>query len=147
VFFKLTLLKVVVADESHFLKSYKASRTRAVLPILQRANRVILLTGTPALSRPAELYSQIQALDKSLFHHFPEFGDRYCGPKEVGGYNFRHRDYSGATNLRELHLLLENTCMIRRLKDDVLTELPKKTREKIRVVIMPKHKQMIRKVI
>jgi SNF2 family DNA or RNA helicase len=48
----------VVCDESHFLKTSSAKRTKATLPILAAARRRLLLTGTPALSRPAELYTQ-----------------------------------------------------------------------------------------
>lgn len=51
--------KVVVCDESHFLKSAKAQRTKATTPIIRNARRAVLLTGTPALSKPAELYTQV----------------------------------------------------------------------------------------
>ena len=49
----------------------------------QRANRVILLSGTPALSRPSELFPQIASIDSRLFPNFREFGIRYCDGKEV----------------------------------------------------------------
>lgn len=37
-------------------------------------------------------------------------------------------DYDGASNLSELHYLLKNYIMIRRLKKDVLSQLPTKRR-------------------
>lgn len=43
--------KMIIADECHLLKNSKASRTKAALKLIQNANRVILLSGTPALSR------------------------------------------------------------------------------------------------
>ena len=46
---------VVVVDESHYLKSRNAARTKILVPIIQSAERAILLTGTPALGRPEEV--------------------------------------------------------------------------------------------
>lgn len=46
---------VVVADESHYLKSRNAARTKILVPLIQSAKRAILLTGTPALGRPEEV--------------------------------------------------------------------------------------------
>jgi SWI/SNF-related matrix-associated actin-dependent regulator of chromatin subfamily A-like protein 1 len=44
-------------------------------------------------------------------------------------------DYSGASNIRELNYILTNHIMIRRLKKDVLTELPDKMRQKVNVEV------------
>lgn len=46
---------VVVVDESHYLKSRNAARTKILVPLIQSAKRAILLTGTPALGRPEEV--------------------------------------------------------------------------------------------
>ena len=43
--------RMVIVDESHYIKNSKAKRTKAVMSILEPSERVILLTGTPALSR------------------------------------------------------------------------------------------------
>jgi SNF2 family DNA or RNA helicase len=43
--------KVIIADECHLLKNSKASRTKAALKLIENCQRVILLSGTPALSR------------------------------------------------------------------------------------------------
>ncbi|ELK27659.1 Zinc finger Ran-binding domain-containing protein 3 [Myotis davidii] len=45
---------VVIVDESHYMKSRNATRSKVLLPIVQKAKRAILLTGTPALGRPEE---------------------------------------------------------------------------------------------
>lgn len=52
---------VVVCDESHALKSHSAKRTQFLWPVVQRAKRAILITGTPALSRPIELFPQVSS--------------------------------------------------------------------------------------
>uniref|UniRef100_A0A8B9WCF7 SWI/SNF-related matrix-associated actin-dependent regulator of chromatin subfamily A-like protein 1 n=1 Tax=Bos mutus grunniens TaxID=30521 RepID=A0A8B9WCF7_BOSMU len=123
--------KVVIIDESHFLKNIKTARCRAAMPLLKVAKRVILLSGTPAMSRPAELYTQILAVRPTFFPQFHAFGLRYCGAKrQPWGW-----DYSGSSNLGELKLLLEEAVMLRRLKGDVLSQLPAKQRKM--VVVAP----------
>lgn len=39
--------------------------------------------------------------------------------------------YQGSSNLQELHALVKSTVMIRRLKKDVLSELPLKRRQQV----------------
>uniref|UniRef100_A0A7N9AXB3 SWI/SNF-related matrix-associated actin-dependent regulator of chromatin subfamily A-like protein 1 n=1 Tax=Mastacembelus armatus TaxID=205130 RepID=A0A7N9AXB3_9TELE len=122
---------VLIMDESHFLKNMKTARCKAALPLLKAAKRVILLSGTPAMSRPAELYTQILAVRPTLFPRFHEFGTRYCDAKQSAwGW-----DYSGSCNLGELKLLLEECLMLRRLKSDVLSQLPAKQRKVVTVTI------------
>ena len=53
-------------DESHFLKSAKTARYKAAQRIADRTRHVILLSGTPVLSRPIELYSQINLIKKNF---------------------------------------------------------------------------------
>ncbi|XP_067373187.1 SWI/SNF-related matrix-associated actin-dependent regulator of chromatin subfamily A-like protein 1 isoform X2 [Channa argus] len=123
--------RVVIMDESHFLKNMKTARFKAALPLLKAANRVILLSGTPAMSRPSELYAQILAVRPTLFPRFHEFAMRYCDAKQMTwGW-----DYSGSSNLAELKLLLEECLMLRRLKSDVLSQLPGKQRKVVTVTI------------
>lgn len=122
---------VLIMDESHFLKNIKTARCKAALPLLKAAKRVILLSGTPAMSRPSELYTQILAVRPTLFPRFHEFGMRYCDAREKNwGW-----DYSGSSNLGELKLLLEECLMLRRLKSDVLSQLPSKQRKVVTVTI------------
>jgi len=64
---KLFSLKLFLQDESHFLKSPKAARTQAAQKLLKSARRIVMLSGTPALSRPAELHPQISAINPKLF--------------------------------------------------------------------------------
>lgn len=55
---------------------------------------------------------------------YTEFGLRYCAGVQTNfGLNC-----SGSSNLKELDLLLKASCLIRRLKSDVMTQLPSKIR-------------------
>ena len=42
-----------------------------------------MLSGTPALSRPIELFSQLTCIDLKVFNNVHEYGVRYCGAKKV----------------------------------------------------------------
>ncbi|XP_009702694.1 PREDICTED: DNA annealing helicase and endonuclease ZRANB3 [Cariama cristata] len=122
--------KVVVIDESHYMKSRNATRSKILLPIVQKALRAILLTGTPALGRPEELFMQIEALFPRRFGTWTEYAKKYCNAR-VRFFGKRTQwDCRGASNLEELHQLLSE-IMIRRLKNDVLTQLPPKVRQRI----------------
>ncbi|XP_040827436.1 DNA annealing helicase and endonuclease ZRANB3 isoform X3 [Ochotona curzoniae] len=122
--------KVVIVDESHYMKSRTAARSKILLPIIQKARRAILLTGTPALGRPEELFMQIEALFPQKFGTWTDYAKRYCNA-HIRYYGRRSQwDYRGASNLNELHQLLSN-IMIRRLKSEVLTQLPPKIRQRI----------------
>ncbi|XP_058804716.1 SWI/SNF-related matrix-associated actin-dependent regulator of chromatin subfamily A-like protein 1 [Phymastichus coffea] len=117
---------VIICDESHYLKSPKTQRTKSVQKLANYAQRIILLTGTPALSRPIELHSQMKLLMPSFINYY-EYGARYCaGVQTKFGW-----DFSGSSNLKELENLLKTCCMIRRLKSEVMNQLPSKIRQKI----------------
>ena len=119
----------IIADEAHYLKSRSAKRTMSLTPILQRSKRVVLLTGTPILAKPMEIFSLLHILRPDKFKGFKEFGTRYCDPKMLP---FGLIDWSGSSNSRELNSIL-NKLMIRRLKKDVLSQLPPKKRQKIEI--------------
>lgn len=120
--------KTITCDESHYIKSRTAKRTKLLSPILQKCDHVLLLSGTPALSRPCELFTQLQALFPKTFKQYSMFAQRYCDLKKtVWGW-----DSSGSTNPDELSLLMQQS-MIRRLKKDVLKDLPPKIRKQVSV--------------
>uniref|UniRef100_A0A8C4IE39 Zinc finger, RAN-binding domain containing 3 n=1 Tax=Dicentrarchus labrax TaxID=13489 RepID=A0A8C4IE39_DICLA len=121
---------VVVVDESHYLKSRNAARTKILVPLIQSAKRLILLTGTPALGRPEELFMQIDALYPKRFGTWTEYAKKYCNAHYRYFGRQRQWDCRGASNLQELHQRLSQ-IMIRRLKAEVLTQLPPKIRQRI----------------
>lgn len=119
--------KVIIVDECHYLKSTTTKRTSKILPHLQKAIRVILISGTPALSRPVELYPLISAVDKNIYPNFFEYGKRYCNGRKINNWY----DYKGCSNAEELFFVLNKVLMIRRTKDEVMSELPPKTRRHV----------------
>jgi SWI/SNF-related matrix-associated actin-dependent regulator 1 of chromatin subfamily A len=130
----------LIVDEAHYLKNEKAKRTVAILgrrpargeagePGI-RARRKIFLTGTPIPNRPVEGWTIFSALAPETFSNFWSYAKRYCAAYN-NGYGW---DMTGASHLDELQEKLRATIMVRRLKKDVLAELPAKRRA---VVVLP----------
>jgi len=116
----------VILDEAHSIKNKDSLRAKKILPIAVRAKRLILMTGTPLLAKPLEGYPLLYALRPDLFCYFKKYAYRYCDPQPTPfGYN-----WSGTSNTKELHWIL-STLMVRRLKKEVLNNLPPKRRQKV----------------
>lgn len=101
--------KAVILDEAHKIKNVDAKRTRAVKE-LQIPHR-ILLTGSPMLNRPPELHPLISFINPRLVGPYETFVRRYTYDKKT------------ARNVDELREILK-PIMIRRVKKDVMKELP-----------------------
>lgn len=71
---------MIIADEAHYLKNYQTQRVKNLLPVLTKSKRVILLTGTPILNKPAEIYNLMKAVRPDITPSFWDFAERYCDP-------------------------------------------------------------------
>lgn len=135
-------LEMVVCDESHYLKSHKTKRTKALTPLVRSIKHALLLSGTPCLNRPVELYSQGHMLQKQFFPKFRQYADRYCNGNmsPMGFY-----DASGISCSYELKWLIRKVMLIRRVKRDVLTQLPEKNRSEIYLQLSKKEMKPMKK--
>jgi len=121
----------LIVDESHYIKSHTAKRYDEVHMVGKNARVVFCLDGTPILNRPRDLWTVLNLLRPDLYPRFFPFGLKFCaGTKTPFGWNF-----NGASNLDALAMDLRGTCMIRRTKIEVLTELPEKTRSFMPIAI------------
>jgi hypothetical protein len=116
--------QVMVVDESHYIKSPKARRTKAVKELGKACAHTIFLSGTPITNRPSEFFTVLNMLSPTEFNSWIRFTQKYCGAYN-NGFGW---DISGATNTADLHERLNNKIMLRRLKADVLKDLPAKRR-------------------
>lgn len=115
-----------IIDECHLIKSPKALRSKRAKAV--NARRKIRLTGTPIVNRPAELWNIIEDLTP-IFGAYGKFVYRYANAYQSGwGLNA-----DGSSRLDELQRRLRESIMVRRTKDEVLTELPRKIRQVIEI--------------
>ena len=113
--------RALVLDESHYCKNATAKRTQAVQRLsaaIPNDGLVLALTGTPVMNRPPELISQLRIVGR-----IGDFGS---------GAQFGRR-FRGADAHMRLHWHLRARCFVRRLKADVLPQLPPKTRSVVPV--------------
>lgn len=127
---------LVVADECHYLKNPNALRTKEVFGSEEEENekiptkRFVGLTGTAVQNRPKELWTFLRAFEPTgIGKNFFAFAKRYCGAVH-NGYGW---DFNGSSNEEELGEIIRSKFFIRRLKKDVLKELPAKIRQVIEV--------------
>lgn len=112
--------QIVILDEAHFIKNLHAQRTRASIKLAKKAFSVLALSGTPFTNRPIELWPVLKAVNPAIFPSREKFAWKYCKPRWTPwGWK-----YDGACNTKKLNRTLRRTCMIRRLKKDVLSEIP-----------------------
>lgn len=100
---------LAVADEGHYIKNVDSARSQAVRKI--QISRFISMTGTPILNRPGELWPLLHIADPITFPAFETFKQQYTYDGKV------------VRNVEQLKQLLK-PLMIRRLKKDVIKELP-----------------------
>jgi SNF2 family DNA or RNA helicase len=129
---KLSGHRSYVFDESHYIKTPTAQRTKAAIKISRSApddGIILCLTGTPVTNRPNEYASQLDVLGRlKEFGGLWGFYRRYCAAYQD---SFGVWNISGHSHLDELNDRLRGSCYIRRTKDQVLAELPPVVHSKV----------------
>ena len=131
---------LLVVDESARIKTPRAKRTQAVISFARKADMVRILTGTPIVNSPFDIYSQIRALDpdawkKRDLHPFSVF-------KSYFGIWITNYGAAGSfpqlvnyRNLNELHDIVAEYGS-RLTKDEVL-DLPPKLYSTVKFELAP----------
>jgi len=123
--------QIVVCDEAHYLRNPSSQRAKALLPVLHNAHRAVLVTGTPTPKQASEAFVLLHAL-RPMQCSFKEWCDRY------GSGRTEHRETEVAALLAEV--------MVRRLKADVLDQLPPKHRQRIELSIPASASAIVKKL-
>lgn len=123
--------RLYIFDEAQNLKQPKPSgRHRAAIAtkLVRRTGGALLLTGTPVMNRPIELWRLLHLAEPKQWPSLEAYTVRYCQPKKGKERGRSLRTAAGRIErIDELHAAIA-PCMLRRLKGDVLTELPPKHR-------------------
>lgn len=122
----------LIVDEAHSIKNEKAQRTRGVGYIansIPASGIVALMSGTLTPNRPSELLSPLRIIGRldNVFGSRKQFLIKYCDYRVVNGFP----NMNGASNTTELNTVLRGTCMVRRRKEEVLSDLPAKRRAQL----------------
>lgn len=117
---------VAIVDEAHWIKNGKSQRAKGASVAAGSATCRILLSGTPLLNRPSELWSLLSVLDGPRSWGSPiEFRQRYCGAFHDGhGW----QDGIMPTNQDELRERLSRRYL-RRTVDEASLDLPELSRQ------------------
>lgn len=117
---QINIFRSIIIDESHRVKDASAQQTIFTKGIAYGKEWCIMLSGTPVVNRPADLISQL-----SIMGRLNDFGGRSKFEKD---FCTESKQEEPAVPLSVLSKKLYDSCMIRREKSKVLTQLPDKTR-------------------
>jgi SWI/SNF-related matrix-associated actin-dependent regulator 1 of chromatin subfamily A len=116
----------VIGDEFHLVKNYKTARAQRVGQITRISRRVWALSGTPLMNNPQDLFGVLSAGNMNVFGSWDNFLRLFNGYKnQWGGYEF-------GSPLPEVPERMQRV-MLRRLKTEVLKDLPPKVYQDIEV--------------
>lgn len=110
---------LVVLDESHYVKSRAAQRTRLVEEKLRSIPRRLILSGTPVMNEPSEIRTQLAFVHPDEWSDTAWFNRRFQRPWKYGTPDVRD------AVLQRLRDYLEG-IMLRREKRQALPDLPEK---------------------
>lgn len=107
---------LIVADESQAIKNVSSLRYKAITKLKSKFK--LALTGTPIENGISELFAQMNFVNPGFFRSFSHFTDNYLKELKNGNPEI----------LGELKQKIQ-PFILRRTKEEVLTELPEKTEE------------------
>lgn len=135
--------KTIIADEVQHLRNPSTDKYRGMeeITLAPSVNYTIGLSGTPIYNRGSEIWGIVDLIQKGLLSSYSEFAKTYCYS------DYRGRDHVTSDKQQALAQLLRQSLMLRRLKKDVLKDLPEKTRYKQTIEIdQSKYQSEIEKI-
>ncbi|WP_262964872.1 DEAD/DEAH box helicase [Methylobacter psychrophilus] len=115
----------IVADEAQAIKNALTKRSKAAMAL--QADFKLITTGTPIENHLGELWNLFNFINPGLLGSLQKFNERYAQAIE------NQQDHEVQQRLRKLL----RPFILRRLKNDVLTELPSRTEVTLHVELSP----------
>ena len=135
--------KLLIIDEAHYIKNKSAQRTKEVRRLVNEAEKVLALTGTPLLNRVEELANILQNV--GIIRSASEFLNQYASCTLRSIYTkyrtIQKREYYlTAEQARVVHeVLTKKLPYLRRLKKEVGLQLPRKIRTRVTLDVEAPH--------
>lgn len=110
----------VIIDEAHKLSNNKSIRYKVISDFIKKSNPnyIFLLTGTPLVNKPINLYHILKLIDAEVTRDYKYYVTRYCGGKEMHLRTGKVITImNGATNLDELREKIKHVYIRRLLSD------------------------------
>ena len=117
-------IKLVVIDECQRIKDHTSGRAKAVQRICKDVEHVIPLSGTPIKNHAGEYFTVLNLVAPRLFPYYNQFIEQDCDSYN-NGWGYKVGGLRNPDNFREK----TKDFIIRRVKADVLKDLPPKTRK------------------
>lgn len=115
---------ICVIDEAHCIKGKDGKMNNSIAETVS-GKRTILLTGTPIMSKPEDIFGIVSMVDPKFFGSYEEFEARYM--RMVNSRRFG-RQMIGVMHLDDLQEKIQR-FLIMRSAEDVALELPKRKRK------------------
>jgi SNF2 family DNA or RNA helicase len=127
--------EIAIADESQRIKNPKAKRTQLAIRIADHTRYRYILTGTPILNNPMDIFAQYRFLDKgeTFGANFFSFRARYFYDKNAGMPKHKHfPDWRPHPDTEKIFNNKIYKKAIRVMKDECL-DLPPLVRQRVEV--------------
>lgn len=124
----LPTVRTVIFDESHHLRHRESSQSKAASALAKQVERVYLLTATPIVKDPDDVYHQLHMIDPKLFNSYWQFIDEHF-------YSYQTSYGTQITGIRNKAKFKQflSTYMLGRTYSEVGLELPRLINHTIKV--------------
>lgn len=139
-------IDLLICDEAHYMKNRESKTNKAAKKLVAKRTkrskygeykgipRVLLVTGTPIMNYPDEIYGLIGIVGEKVFGKWREFRSEYCVLN-------KYKDVIGYKNLDTLQEIVQD-FMIRRTDKEIGMDLPKIIEEDIYIEPHAKQKKL-----